>query len=103
MNSVLNLNTADRQISYSENFAGIATIVDIYIFLFPRKWPNMNSCFQQILPCMIDFILLIGIYAYYLRKVWVYALSSEGPLNSVILSYWVNSFLNTEAAEMNFN
>ena len=28
---------------------------------------------------------LIGTYAYYLRKVWVYALSAEGPLNSTRL------------------
>ena len=28
---------------------------------------------------------LVGIYAYYLRKIWVYALSVEGPLNSTRL------------------
>ena len=31
---------------------------------------------------LADFI---GTYAYYLRKVWVHALSAEGPLNSTRL------------------
>ena len=36
---------------------------------------------------------LIGTYAYYLRKVWVYALSAEGPLNSTSFLFLASTSL----------
>ena len=30
---------------------------------------------------IVDSLYMIGTYAYYLHKVWVYVLSTKGPLN----------------------
>ena len=51
-----------------------------------RNWKRkIRSKYEPIMEDGLLLIDLIGTYAYYFRKVWVYVLSAEGPLNSTRL------------------